>query len=69
MFRNLLHDYQEGLTPNPDILCNYHIKFDLFFDYAREKLSANYVATGHYARSTLDSNSEGRLHIFRICIH
>jgi tRNA-specific 2-thiouridylase len=57
LLRNLLQDYQAGLTPNPDILCNYHIKFDLFFDYAKEKLGADFVATGHYARSSLGINS------------
>lgn len=50
--RNLLQDYQNGLTPNPDILCNYHIKFDLFFDFAKQKLDTDYVATGHYARTS-----------------
>lgn len=57
VFENLLQDYQTGLTPNPDILCNYHIKFDLFFDYAKEKLGADFVATGHYARSSLRMDS------------
>ncbi len=42
-------EYQRGRTPNPDILCNREIKFDLFLDAAL-KLGADYIATGHYAR-------------------
>lgn len=42
-------EYKKGRTPNPDILCNSLVKFDLFFD--RALLSgANFIATGHYAR-------------------
>ncbi|MDD4924694.1 MAG: tRNA 2-thiouridine(34) synthase MnmA [Dehalococcoidales bacterium] len=43
------HEYGLGRTPNPCILCNRHIKFNLLFDKARE-LGANLFATGHYAR-------------------
>ncbi len=42
-------EYQRGRTPNPDILCNREIKFDIFLDAAL-KLGADFVATGHYAR-------------------
>lgn len=42
-------EYQRGRTPNPDVLCNREIKFDIFLNAAL-KLGANYVATGHYAR-------------------
>lgn len=41
-------DYERGLTPNPDILCNKIIKFPLFWKEAR-KLNADYIAMGHYA--------------------
>jgi len=41
--------YQEGITPNPDILCNTLIKFDVFLQKAME-LEFDYIATGHYAR-------------------
>jgi len=41
--------YERGRTPNPDVLCNREIKFDLFIDEAL-KLGADYVATGHYCR-------------------
>jgi tRNA-specific 2-thiouridylase len=42
-------EYQRGRTPNPDILCNREIKFDIFLQAAL-KLGADFVATGHYAR-------------------
>lgn len=42
-------EYQRGRTPNPDVLCNREIKFDVFLDAAL-KLGADYVATGHYCR-------------------
>jgi tRNA-specific 2-thiouridylase len=42
-------EYQRGRTPNPDVLCNREIKFDIFLK-AAQKLGADYVATGHYAR-------------------
>ncbi|MBS1680308.1 MAG: tRNA 2-thiouridine(34) synthase MnmA [Bacteroidetes bacterium] len=42
-------EYRAGRTPNPDILCNREIKFDIFLNAAL-KLGADYVATGHYAR-------------------
>lgn len=42
-------EYEAGRTPNPDVLCNREIKFDIFLAYAM-KLRADYVATGHYVR-------------------
>mgnify|MGYP000094085786 FL=1 len=42
-------EYEKGRTPNPDILCNREIKFDVFMDIAL-KLGADFVATGHYCR-------------------
>jgi tRNA-specific 2-thiouridylase len=42
-------EYQQGRTPNPDVLCNREIKFDIFLKAAM-KLGADFVATGHYVR-------------------
>jgi tRNA-uridine 2-sulfurtransferase len=42
-------EYKAGRTPNPDVLCNREIKFDIFLDEAM-KFGADYVATGHYCR-------------------
>jgi len=42
-------EYKRGRTPNPDILCNREIKFDVFLDHAL-KLGADFVATGHYCQ-------------------
>jgi tRNA-specific 2-thiouridylase len=49
VFMYFIEEYTRGRTPNPDVLCNKHIKFKAFLDYA-DSLQANYMATGHYAR-------------------
>ena len=50
VFRHFLDEYAAGRTPNPDVLCNREVKFKHFLDAARE-LGADYIATGHYART------------------
>ena len=45
----MFNEYERGRTPNPDVLCNREIKFDVFLKLALE-LGADYVATGHYCR-------------------
>ena len=45
----MFDEYQKGRTPNPDVLCNREIKFDIFLKTAL-KLKADYIATGHYCR-------------------
>jgi tRNA-specific 2-thiouridylase len=49
VFVTFLEEYRRGRTPNPDILCNQHIKFAAFYDFAR-KMGFDWLATGHYAR-------------------
>lgn len=51
----MIAEYEAGRTPNPDIMCNQEIKFKLFVEAALEQ-GADFVATGHYART-----EEGRL--------
>ncbi|XP_012252584.2 mitochondrial tRNA-specific 2-thiouridylase 1 [Athalia rosae] len=59
VFSNLLKDYQTGYTPNPDIRCNEFIKFRAFYDYARNELAADAVATGHYTSTSFGPYLEG----------
>ncbi len=49
VFKYFLTELENGRTPNPDIMCNKYIKFDLFKKEAK-KLGADKIATGHYAR-------------------
>jgi len=54
----MFNEYEKGRTPNPDVLCNREIKFDVFMKIALD-LGANYVATGHYCRkSTIEKNGK-----------
>ena len=55
VFEHFLAEYNAGRTPNPDVLCNREIKFKVFADYA-EKLGADFIATGHYARTSHTSD-------------
>ena len=55
VFEDFLTEYRASRTPNPDVLCNREIKFKQFVAYA-ERLGADYIATGHYARSSVDAN-------------
>ncbi|HET8838674.1 MAG TPA: tRNA 2-thiouridine(34) synthase MnmA, partial [Flavobacteriaceae bacterium] len=48
----MFREYEHGRTPNPDILCNREIKFDVFMKIAMS-LSADFVATGHYCRKDI----------------
>lgn len=49
VFTYFLDELKRGRTPNPDIMCNKYIKFDMFAKKARE-LGADFIATGHYAK-------------------
>ena len=51
-------EYEAGRTPNPDVLCNREIKFDVFLREAL-KLGADFVATGHYCRKQTTTLADG----------
>jgi len=51
-------EYEKGRTPNPDVLCNREIKFDVFMKIAMQ-LGADYVATGHYCRKGVLRSEDG----------
>jgi tRNA-specific 2-thiouridylase len=65
VFESFLIEYRAGRTPNPDIICNKEIKFKAFLDFALE-LGADYIATGHYAQTSL---SNGRFQLLRGADH
>ena len=52
----MFEEYGKGRTPNPDVLCNREIKFDLFLDAAMS-LDADFVATGHYCRKAEETQN------------
>lgn len=54
----MFREYQAGRTPNPDVLCNREIKFDIFLKAAMS-LKADFVATGHYCRREEAINEKG----------
>jgi len=59
----MFREYQNGRTPNPDVLCNREIKFDEFLKVA-ESYDADFVATGHYCRK--ESNEQNGKKIYRL---
>ncbi len=62
-----LQDYKKGNTPNPCVVCNKEIKFGLLIEKAL-KMGADFVATGHYAQTTLSTRSriQGRKEIIKL---
>ena len=57
VFSEFLAGYKAGFTPNPDILCNREIKFNVFFKHAMD-LGADYLATGHYCQISKDEDGD-----------
>lgn len=57
----MFREYARGLTPNPDVLCNREVKFDIFLEQAL-KLGADYVATGHYCQKSTDEYEGAERH-------
>ena len=50
-----LNEYEEGLTPNPDILCNKYVKFPSLLQYCTDNIKDfDYIATGHYSQLEYD---------------
>ena len=60
VYEYMIDEYKAGRTPNPDVLCNKYMKFDLFMREA-DKLGCEFVATGHYARARRDADSTTHL--------
>lgn len=54
----MIREYQEGRTPNPDVMCNKEIKFGHFLKFTLDG-GAEYIATGHYARAVTSPQSRG----------
>jgi len=54
----MFNEYEKGRTPNPDVLCNREIKFDVFMKIALQ-LGADFVATGHYCQKESLENPDG----------
>jgi len=68
----MIDAYRQGLTPNPDIMCNQEIKFKLFLDLCL-KNGADFIATGHYARTqesklykATDKNKDQTYFLYRV---
>lgn len=56
---DMVNNYTRGITPNPDVLCNRHIKFGHFAKWAFAQ-GADFVATGHYAQNSSGGLSRGK---------
>jgi tRNA-uridine 2-sulfurtransferase len=57
----MFSEYENGRTPNPDVLCNREIKFDSFADEAK-KLGGDFVATGHYCRKEIIESEDKKIY-------
>jgi len=57
----MFSEYEKGRTPNPDVLCNREVKFDLFLNAALEE-GADFIATGHYCRKAEIDTDKGKVY-------
>lgn len=60
VIKSFIESYENGLTPNPCIECNLHLKFHKLLEFAKEK-GYDYIATGHYARVEYDEKYKRRV--------
>lgn len=60
VYEYMIHEYESGRTPNPDVLCNKFMKFGFLLNEA-ENLGCEYIATGHYARLKRDEHGTAHL--------
>ena len=60
VYNYMIEEYKAGRTPNPDVLCNKYMKFDLFLKKAKE-FGCDFIATGHYAR--IVEGIDGKKHL------
>jgi tRNA-5-taurinomethyluridine 2-sulfurtransferase len=60
VWTRVVKEYQEGFTPNPDILCNRFIKASVLPDFIEGALGLSTVATGHYAQRKVSFDDQGR---------
>ncbi|OAD59769.1 Mitochondrial tRNA-specific 2-thiouridylase 1 [Eufriesea mexicana] len=58
VFCYITEQCENGYTPNPDVMCNKFIKFEKFFNFARNELQADAIATGHYAKTSFGTHLE-----------
>ncbi len=61
VYEYMIAEYERGRTPNPDVLCNKYMKFDLFLKEA-DALGCDFIATGHYARRIDDEAGNAHVH-------
>ena len=61
----MFNEYENGRTPNPDVLCNREIKFDIFLKIALD-LGADYIATGHYCQ--VNKINKDNIEIYRLIV-
>ncbi len=66
VINNFIDEYKNGRTPNPCIVCNRHLKFEMLLKKA-EELGFDYIATGHYAR--VEFNEETKRYVIRKSVY